>query len=160
MNEYMYLFDRCYIERDEDGKPLRMTGSMMDITDRKRSEEQLMESEQRLRLSMEAAKQGLYDLNIKTGQAIVNEQYALMLEYDPGILTKTMIYGWSGCIRMTCLPRKKHLRIIFQGLRQSTGSNSDNVHVPVNGNGFYLLEKFWSMMSRAMPSVCSEHIRI
>ncbi len=82
-NEYVYLFDRCYIERDEEGKPLRMTGSMMDISDRKRSEEQLMESEQRLRLSMEAAKQGLYDLNIKTGQAIVNEQYALMLEYDP-----------------------------------------------------------------------------
>ncbi|HOZ69672.1 MAG TPA: PAS domain S-box protein [Chitinophagaceae bacterium] len=82
-NEYVYLFDRCYIERDDAGKPLRMTGSMMDISDRKRSEEQLMESEQRLRLSMEAAKQGLYDLNIKTGEAIVNEQYALMLEYDP-----------------------------------------------------------------------------
>lgn len=82
-DEYVYVFDRCYIERDENGKPIRMTGSIMDITDRKRSEEQLMESEQRLRLSMEAAKQGLYDLNIKTGEAIVNEQYALMLEYDP-----------------------------------------------------------------------------
>lgn len=81
--EYVYLFDRCYIERNEAGKPIRMTGSMMDISDRKRSEEQLMESEQRLRLSMDAAKQGLYDLNIKTGEAIVNEQYALMLEYDP-----------------------------------------------------------------------------
>jgi PAS domain S-box-containing protein len=82
-NDYVYLFDRCYIERDESGQPVRMTGSMMDITDRKRSETQLMESEQRLRLSMEAAKQGLYDLNIQTGEAIVNEQYALMLGYDP-----------------------------------------------------------------------------
>ncbi len=88
-NEYVYLFDRCYIERDEAGKPVRMTGSMMDITDRKRSEEQLMESEQRLRLSMEAAKQGLYDLNIQTNEAIVNEQYALMLEYDPRDFNET-----------------------------------------------------------------------
>ncbi len=87
--EYVYLFDRCYIERDQSGNPIRMTGSMMDITDRKRSEEQLMESEQRLRLSMEAAKQGLYDLNLKTGEAIVNEQYALMLEYDPRDFSET-----------------------------------------------------------------------
>ncbi len=88
-NEYIYLFDRCYIERDETGKPVRMTGSMMDISDRKRSEEQLMESEQRLRLSMEAAKQGMYDLNIQTGEAIVNEQYALMLGYDPRDFNET-----------------------------------------------------------------------
>ncbi|MBI5373590.1 MAG: PAS domain S-box protein [Sphingobacteriales bacterium] len=80
---YVYLFDRCYIERDAEGLPVRMTGSMMNITDRKHSEEKLRESEQRLRLSMEAAKQGLYDLNLQTHETIVNEQYALMLGYDP-----------------------------------------------------------------------------
>ncbi|MBI3138735.1 MAG: PAS domain S-box protein [Sphingobacteriales bacterium] len=81
--DYVYLFDRCYIERDPEGRPVRMTGSMMDITARKHSEEQLRESEQRLRLSMEAAKQGLYDLNLQTNETVVNEQYALMLGYEP-----------------------------------------------------------------------------
>ncbi len=86
---YVYLFDRCYIERDPEGLPVRMTGSMMNITDRKHSEEKLRESEQRLRLSMEAAKQGLYDLNLQTNDTIVNEPYALMLGYDPGTFIET-----------------------------------------------------------------------
>lgn len=87
--EYVYLFDRCYIVRNKEGKPVRMTGSMMDITKRKRAEEKLKESEQRLRLSLEAANQGLYDLNVQTGVAIVNEQYALMLGYDPVTFAET-----------------------------------------------------------------------
>lgn len=87
--EYVYLFDRCYIQRNEKGEPIRMTGSMMDITARKRSEEKLRESEQRLRLSMLAAKQGLYDLNLLTGDAIVNDQYAIMLGYDPQTFKET-----------------------------------------------------------------------
>jgi len=43
----------------------------------------LAESEERLRLSIASGKQGLYDLDIRTGQATVNEAYAAMLGYDP-----------------------------------------------------------------------------
>ena len=49
---------------------------------RKKTEEALKESEERLRLALTAAKQGLYDLNIKTGETIVNEEYANMLGYS------------------------------------------------------------------------------
>jgi PAS domain S-box-containing protein len=54
-----------------------------DITERKRADELLRLNEERLRLSLQAANQGLYDLNVQTGDAIVNEEYALMLGYDP-----------------------------------------------------------------------------
>lgn len=87
--EYVYLFDRCYIQRNSEGKAVRMTGSMMDITPRKTSELQLKESEERLRLSLEATKLGLYDLNIQSGEAIVNEQYARMLGYNPEEFSET-----------------------------------------------------------------------
>jgi PAS domain S-box-containing protein len=40
-------------------------------------------SEERLRLALSAADQGLYDLNVQTGQTVVNDTYALMLGYDP-----------------------------------------------------------------------------
>lgn len=38
---YAMLFDRGYVVYDQNGKPVRMIGAMMDITDRKRAEEAL-----------------------------------------------------------------------------------------------------------------------
>jgi PAS domain S-box-containing protein len=36
---YAFVFDRGYVVRDSEGKPLRMAGAMMNITERKRAEE-------------------------------------------------------------------------------------------------------------------------
>ncbi len=44
---------------------------------------ELQTSEQRLRLSMRAAKQSFFDLDIQTGSTIVSREYAAMLGYDP-----------------------------------------------------------------------------
>ncbi|MFZ2171078.1 MAG: EAL domain-containing protein, partial [Methylococcaceae bacterium] len=44
---------------------------------------QLLQSEERLRLSLSAAKQGLWDLNTQTGNAVVNTEYASMFGYNP-----------------------------------------------------------------------------
>ena len=51
----------------------------------------LSENEERLRLSLSAANQGLFDLNVKTGKAIVNDEYATMLDYDPKTFKESMI---------------------------------------------------------------------
>lgn len=68
----------------------RMAISMAnDITHRKLAKQALMESEERLRLALAAAGQGLYDLDLRTGEAIVNADYALMLGYDPADFHET-----------------------------------------------------------------------
>ncbi|MDE2427208.1 MAG: EAL domain-containing protein [Burkholderiales bacterium] len=69
------------IQRDAEGKPLRMVGTHTDISERKNAEVALKESEERLRTALSATHQGLYDLNVQTGVAIVNAEYASMLGY-------------------------------------------------------------------------------
>ncbi|MBK9207057.1 MAG: PAS domain S-box protein [Anaerolineales bacterium] len=60
-----------------------------DVTERKHAEERLVESEERLRLSLQAANQGLFDLDLQSGAAIVNREYAQMLGYDPETFVET-----------------------------------------------------------------------
>ena len=68
---------------------LQVLGLCRDITDRKQAEATLRDSEERLRLALTASNQGLYDLNIQTGQAIVTPEYATMLGYDPATFEET-----------------------------------------------------------------------
>jgi PAS domain S-box-containing protein len=49
---------------------------------RKRAEDALRANEERLRLALAASSQGLYDLNLKTGETTVNEEYARMFGYE------------------------------------------------------------------------------
>lgn len=70
------------IERDVNGQPIRVVGTHTDISERKHAEAALRQSEERLRMALAATHQGLFDLNLQTGQAIVNAEYATMLGYD------------------------------------------------------------------------------
>jgi PAS domain S-box-containing protein len=65
-------------------------GVVVDISDRKQAEAALQTSEERLRLALTASNQGLYDLDLKTEERIVNPEYALMLGYDPATFHETI----------------------------------------------------------------------
>lgn len=74
---------------DKKGIPTSLNGTIQDITERKKSEKLLHDSEERLRLALNAANQGIYDINLRTGEAIINDNYATMLEYDPDTFLET-----------------------------------------------------------------------
>jgi len=86
---YRWIVTRGEAVRDENGRPLRMVGSITDISARKGAEVALRESEERLRLALHAAGQGLYDLDVTTGDAKVSPEYAAMIGYDPATFEET-----------------------------------------------------------------------
>lgn len=47
----------------------------------RQQQQELEQNEERLRLSMQAAKQGFYDIDLQTGATVVNREYAAMLGY-------------------------------------------------------------------------------
>ncbi|MBI3887322.1 MAG: PAS domain S-box protein [Opitutae bacterium] len=79
----MWVHDEVRGVRDAAGRLTEVVGAWTDITERKRAEITVRENEERLRLALNAANQGLYDLNVQTGEAQVSPEYAAMLGYDP-----------------------------------------------------------------------------
>ena len=68
------------------GRPAKLVRAH-DVSRRNQAELALRESEERLRLALAAAHQGLYDLDLRAGQAVVSPEYARMLGYEPGELS-------------------------------------------------------------------------
>ena len=71
----------------------RVIGAIRDISDRKRSEEDLRLNEERLRLSMLASEQGWFELNVQTGQGISSPEYLRIIEQNPASF-KTNLEDW------------------------------------------------------------------
>ena len=61
---------------DVHGNLVAIEGISRDVTENQQAQE-------RLRLALKGARQGLYDLDVRTGKAAVSEEYARMIGYDP-----------------------------------------------------------------------------
>ncbi len=71
------------LEFDQNGSLLGGFGIVQDITGRKRDEETLRKSEERLRLAMEAANDGLWDWDLRTGAVYWSPRAYTVLGYAP-----------------------------------------------------------------------------
>lgn len=69
--------------KDDSGNVTGSVGSVRDISERKKAESDLKESEERLNLSFEATNDGLWDWRLLTNEVFFSPRYYTMLGYDP-----------------------------------------------------------------------------
>ena len=70
------------VEKDENGDAVYMIGNHQDITDRKQTEQLLKESEERFRLAMEFANDGLFDWDLETNEIYYSPVWKRLLGYE------------------------------------------------------------------------------
>ena len=69
------------IRRDLDGPVVRIVGTHLDITERKRTELALRDSEERLALAFAGAQEGIWDWNLETNHVVYSSRWKQMLGY-------------------------------------------------------------------------------
>jgi PAS domain S-box-containing protein len=70
------------LRREPGGPVVRIVGTHFDLSERKRAEARLRESEERLTLAFEGAQEGVYDWNLETGAVVYSKHWKRMLGYD------------------------------------------------------------------------------
>ena len=103
--------------RDERGNARHFIAEIEDITERKRREEELHRTRERLDLALRGADLATWDWNIRSGEVVFNRRWAQMRGYRPEEV-RGHVDTWTSGIHPEDRPRVQHaLEEHFQGRR-------------------------------------------
>ena len=89
---YAHVFDRGFINRDGSGRPIRMVGSMFDVTDQKNAEEALRDSERRFRSLIENASDAIAIISADGKFTFASESYVNVLGFESSELVGRHVF--------------------------------------------------------------------
>ena len=78
---------------DENGEVFGICGAGIDITEKKKTEDALHESEYRLRVALDASQAGWYDTDLTTGSSVWDERTIRIWGQDPATFTTSVEYA-------------------------------------------------------------------
>ncbi|KAA0583348.1 EAL domain-containing protein [Azospirillum sp. B21] len=87
---WRWLVCRGMAVMDDTGYPIRLVGSVADITDRKLAEQRLRQSEERYALAAAGAADGLWDWHIDSGEVYYSPRWKAMLGYEDAEIGDTI----------------------------------------------------------------------
>jgi len=91
----IFVLDRGAItEWAASGEPLRMMGSIANITGRKEMEQELLRERQRLAGILDGTHVGTWEWNVQTGETVFNERWAEIIGYNLEEISPTSIETW------------------------------------------------------------------
>ncbi len=87
-----YVIEKCRTEYDNSGNPVRSIGMVMDITDRKKVEQALKESEEKFKAISEQASEGITLANMSGDYVFANPAFCNMTGYSLEELLKLKVF--------------------------------------------------------------------
>jgi PAS domain S-box-containing protein len=119
-----------------DGKVVKITGSLQDITERKQTEQRIVEEEAQKRLLIEQSMDGIAVLDQKGKVFEANQRYAEMLGYSPEEVLTLHVWDWDA--KYTHEQLKEIIRLAdnkgFTLETQHRRKNGTLIDVEVRGN--------------------------
>ncbi|MEX1185740.1 MAG: PAS domain-containing protein [Gemmatimonadaceae bacterium] len=91
---YAHVFDRGFISRDGAGNPVRMMGSMFDVTDRKIAERTLRDNERRFRSLIENASDAIAIIDAEGRFGYASESYGNVLGFESSELVGRPVFDF------------------------------------------------------------------
>ena len=82
---YADVLDRGYVIRDAEGRPIRMIGALLDLSERRRADAALRDRENRLRLATAGARIGTFDYWVQTEELTWDDRCRALFGLPPGV---------------------------------------------------------------------------
>jgi PAS domain S-box-containing protein len=107
--ETLVCMARGAAEMGPEGRPVRLFGSLQDITQRKYAEEALRGEQWRLRSIIEGTHAGTWEWNVQTGETVFNDVWAQITGYTLDELSPISIKTWEALVHPDDLKQSDEL---------------------------------------------------